>query len=155
MSNKAPRASAEELLAGYPVILPVPMAWGEMDAFQHLNNVVYFRYFESARLAYFEQVGFLEEMERSGVGPILATTNCRFRIPLTYPDRIHVGATARGLKEDRFTMCYQIVSEAHEKTAADGEGLVVAFDYHEKKKAPLPETIRAAIDELESSVSEE
>ena len=74
----------------------------------HVNNIVYFRYFESARLAYFERVGFLDEMKRSGVGPILATTQCRFRKPLTYPDRIRVGATVKNLREDHFTMLYCI-----------------------------------------------
>jgi acyl-CoA thioester hydrolase len=38
---------------GYPVVIEIPIAWGEMDAFQHVNNIFYFRYFESARIAYF------------------------------------------------------------------------------------------------------
>lgn len=39
-----------EPLAGFPVRVDIPVAWGEMDAFGHVNNVVYFRYFESARI---------------------------------------------------------------------------------------------------------
>ena len=45
----------EKLTERYPVVIEIPVAWGEMDAFQHLNNIVYFRYFESARIAYFER----------------------------------------------------------------------------------------------------
>ena len=141
----------ETLREYFPLIIEVPIAWGEMDSMGHVNNIVYFRYFESARLAYFERVGFIEEMKNSGVGPILATTTCRFRIPLTYPDRIHVGASVRDVKEDRFTMRYNIVSETHAKTAADGDGLIVAYDYHAKKKAPLPEVVRDAIDAFEKN----
>jgi len=62
----------ENLLRDYPVIIEIPLAWGEMDAFQHLNNVVYFRYFESARIAYFDAIEAMTVMETTGVGPILA-----------------------------------------------------------------------------------
>ncbi len=61
----------ESLEAEFPVVLAIPVAWGDMDAMGHVNNTVYLRYFESARIAYFERVGFLEEMASSGVGPIL------------------------------------------------------------------------------------
>ena len=43
-------------LAHYPVRLVVPVAWGEMDSMRHVNNIVYFRWFESARFAYFERI---------------------------------------------------------------------------------------------------
>lgn len=141
---------AVKLESDFPVIFETPVAWGEMDSMGHVNNIVYFRYFESARLAYFERVGFLDEMRRSGIGPILATTKCRFRKPLTYPDRIRVGATANDLQEDRFTMLYCIESEALGSFAADGEGLIVAYDYNRKRKTPLPEIVRQAIVELEA-----
>ncbi|MCB0148997.1 MAG: acyl-CoA thioesterase, partial [Caldilineaceae bacterium] len=51
-----------DLLAGYPVVIEIPVAWGEMDAFQHVNNIVYFRYFESGRIAYFERAGMMNLM---------------------------------------------------------------------------------------------
>ncbi|MFO7632899.1 MAG: acyl-CoA thioesterase [Caldilinea sp.] len=57
-----------DLLAGFPVIVEISVAWGEMDAFQHVNNIVYFRYFESGRIAYFERTGAMEEMAKSGIG---------------------------------------------------------------------------------------
>ena len=138
------------LESNFPVVFETPVAWGEMDSMGHVNNVVYFRYFESARLAYFERVGFIDEMKRSGVGPILATTQCRFKKPLTYPDRIRVGATATDVKEDRFTMLYCIESVALGTIAADGEGLIVAYDYNEKCKTALPDSVRRAILELEA-----
>ena len=135
----------------FPVVFETPVAWGEMDSMGHVNNIVYFRYFESARLYYFERVGFLDEMKRNGVGPILASTQCRFRKPLTYPDRIRVGATVKDLQEDRFTMLYRIESDSLGTVAADGEGLIVAYDYNEKRKAPLPDSVRRAIVELHAS----
>lgn len=143
-----------ELEKEFPVVLEIPVAWGDMDAMGHVNNTVYFRYFESVRIAYFEQVGFLEEMERSGVGPILASTRCRFRIPLTFPDRVLVGASATNVEPDRFVMLYRIASERHDAVAAEGEGLIVSFDYRRQAKAPLPPSVRRRIDELEGKRAE-
>jgi acyl-CoA thioester hydrolase len=137
----------------YPVIIEIALHWGEMDAFQHLNNTVYFRYFESARIAYFEKIGYLEFMQKTGLGPILASTQCRFKIPLTYPDRVSVGAKVSEIEEDRFVMDYAVVSHNFQKIAAEGQGVIVSFDYRENKKTPLPEEIKQRILKLESAIS--
>lgn len=139
----------QELLAGYPVIIEFPVHWGEMDAFQHVNNIIYLRYFESGRIAYFERAGFMEYMEKRGVGPILASTACKFKFPLAYPDRVLVGTRVGEIGDDRFTMYYRAVSTRHDKIAADGEGVIVAYNYLEQRKAPLPEELRMNINRLE------
>ncbi|HVF57739.1 MAG TPA: thioesterase family protein [Pyrinomonadaceae bacterium] len=141
-----------ELLKAFPVVIEIPVAWGEMDSFRHVNNIVYFRYFESARMAYFDRIGFWDYLEATGVGPILASTQCRFRIPLTYPDTVSVGASVTRMEEDRFVMKYEVMSQRHQKSAAEGEGLVVSYDYRAEKKAPLPEEIKERIKSLESAV---
>lgn len=138
-----------QLLKDYPVVIEIPVAWGEMDAFQHLNNVTYFRYLESARIAYFEELGLMQVMERSGVGPILASVQCRFKIPLTYPDTVSVGIRVSEIGEDRFTMEYAVASQHLEKIAAVGEGVIVSFNYREKEKTPLPAEMRERILALE------
>ena len=139
----------EKLLETYPVVIETPVAWGEMDSLQHVNNIVYFRYFESARMAYFERVGFWDYMRETGVGPILASTRCRFRLPLTYPDTVSVGARVPEIEGDRFVMKYVVVSHSHGRAAAEGEGLIVSYDYRGLAKAPLPEIIKERIKELE------
>jgi acyl-CoA thioester hydrolase len=138
-----------DLLKGYPVIVEIPVAWGEMDSFQHVNNVVYFRYFESARIAYSEKIGLQEYKENTGIGPILGSTSCRYRFPLTYPDTVSVGAKIVGMEEDRFTMNYVVVSHRHQKIAAEGDGVIVLYDYREGKKTAMPDEIRARILALE------
>ena len=143
----------ENLLKHCPVVIEVPVAWGEMDAFRHLNNTAYFRYFESARIAYFEKLNLLESMALTGVGPILASTSCRFRLPLTYPDKVSVGTRVSKIEADRFTMEYYVVSHKHQSIAADGVGLIVTFNYKENKKAAIPTELRKRIEELEASIS--
>ena len=133
------------MLEGYPVIIEVPVAWGEMDAFAHVNNTVYFRYFESARIACFDRLGFLSLREQTGIGPILASTSCRFKFPLTYPDTVSVGTKIASLEESRFVMEYRVVSQRHQRVAAEGEGVIVSYDYGEKRKAPIPDVLRERI----------
>ncbi len=144
-----------DLLKNYPVIIETPIAWGQMDAFQHLNNTVYFRFFESGRIAYFERLNFLDYMEETGVGPILASTNCRFRIPLTYPDTVSIGTRVASVEDDRFTMEYSVVSKKHERVAAEGSGVIVCFNYNENKKVPVPNLVKDRIEQLQSSVEPE
>lgn len=136
-------------LPDYPVTFSLPVQWGDMDAFQHVNNTVYFRWFESARIAYFREAGVLAAMEATGAGPILRNTDCRFRIPLEYPDDLTVGARVTALGEDRFTMGYAVYSHGHGKLAAEGEGEIVWFDYRAKAKAPVHPDVVAKIRELE------
>ena len=140
-----------DLLAGYPVILQIPVAWGEMDAFQHVNNIVYLRYAESARIAYLERTGLGGALQNGGIGPILGSIHCRFKFPLTYPDTAHVGTRVSEVGADRFTMLFRIVSERHGRIAAEGDSVIVAYDYRIGRKAPLPDAIRAAIEILESA----
>lgn len=67
-----------ELLAGFPVRVEVPVAWGDMDALGHVNNTVYFRYFETARIKCFAELGLGQIEQSDDVGPILHSANCRF-----------------------------------------------------------------------------
>ena len=140
------------LLKQCPVVIETPIAWGQMDAFQHLNNTAYFRFFESGRIAYFERLKLLEYMQETGVGPILASTSCRFKIPLTYPDTVSIGTRVSEVQADRFTMDYYVVSHKHQKVAAEGTGLIVCLNYRENRKAPIPSELRERIAELEASI---
>ena len=137
-------------LAGYPVIVDLPVAWGDMDYFRHVNNIVFFRYFESARIEYLERIGFRELADGAQVGPILAATGCRFKRPLTWPDTVRVGARVSAMGEDRFDMEYRLVSTAQNAVAAEGTGTLVSYDYAAGRKVHLPQRIRAAIEALEA-----
>ena len=142
-----------ESLDGFPVVIDIPVAWGEMDALRHVNNIVYFRYFESARIAYFEKLRFWEFMNQTGVGPILASIQCKFKIPLTYPDTVSVGTRIPSIEPDRFVMEYRAVSHKSQAIAAEGEGVVVSYNYRESKKTPLSEEMKQRILTLEGSVT--
>src|SRR5262249_16909628 len=120
-------ATMADLLAGYPVIVEQAVVWGEMDSYRHVNNVVYFRYFENARLEYFRRLDWPKFEAETGIGPILHSTKARFRRPLTYPDTIRIGARILSIETDRFTLGHRIVSAQLNDVVTEGEGLVVTF----------------------------
>ena len=139
----------EKLLQGYSGVMEFPVAWGDMDSFSHVNNARYFTYFESVRIHYFEKIDVMSHMERTGEGPILASTRCRFKIPLTYPDTLSLGVRVSRLEADRFMMEYIVVSHGKQAVAAAGDGLIVYLNYKTSAKTAVPDSIRARIIELE------
>ncbi len=143
-------ATGVKELEGFPVTVEIPVQWGEMDAYDHVNNVVFFRYFESARIEYLERCGFKDSYREQRVGAILHSTSCRFRRALVYPDRVTVGARVTEMEEDRFDMEYRVYSREQEELAAEGTGVVVSFDYDAGEKAPIPASVRQGVRELET-----
>jgi len=130
----------------FPVVIEVPVRWGDMDAFNHINNIMFFRYFESSRIRYFEEIGFTGNQAK--IGPILLETKCRFWKPLTYPDKLLVGARTVKIGSSSIIMEHLIHSPKI-GVAATGEGVVVSYDYQNNKKVLLPKKIKDSIEHLE------
>ncbi|MFN2549572.1 MAG: acyl-CoA thioesterase [Myxococcales bacterium] len=121
-----------------------------MDSFNHVNNVVYLRWFESARIAYFERAGILSRMPE--IGPIQARQVIDYRLPLRYPDRLLVSATVTKLGNTSFTMGLRARSHGHDRAiAAEGEAVIVMVDYRSNRKVPLGDALRKNIEDLEST----
>ena len=134
----------------FPVVLNQDLVWGDMDAFQHLNNTVYFRYFEDVRMSYFNRIGVMEVMLNKNMGPIIASTSCNFKAPLQYPDQLSIAARIRDIQAKKFRMNYLVYSHKLNKIAADGEALIVYFDYTERHSCNIPEKIIQQIHKLET-----
>lgn len=147
----APASDIPDALLAFPVRFPLTVAWGEMDAFQHVNNVVYFRYFESARIAYGQQVALMEAQASTGIGPILAATSARYKRPVHFPDQLLIGARVTRLETDRFWQAYRIYSVSQQAITTEGEAEIVMFDYANQRKAAIPEHLRQRIEQLEQT----
>jgi acyl-CoA thioester hydrolase len=91
-AQPACKNTAPELLKDYPIALTLPILWGDQDAFGHVNNVVYFRWCESARVAYLNDTGLQALMSQSNLGPILASIKCDYLRQLNFPDTVRIGA---------------------------------------------------------------
>ena len=132
-----PAETLEQFKQDFPVILPIRVAWGEMDAFQHVNNVSYIRYFESARIAYMEAMNMEANIKTSPVGPILGDIYCRYRRPVTYPDILHIGTKISDINEFGFVMEYQAFSEQQKTVTTLGHCKIVMIDYRSNQKVAV------------------
>jgi acyl-CoA thioester hydrolase len=144
--------TAEALLADFPVVVAYPVQWGEQDAFGHVNNIVYFRWFESARIEYLTRLGFTGGGTRPRLGPILAAISCDYRRQLTYPDTVHVGAKVVRIGRTSIAIEHRIASERQSEVVADGKSTVVIYDYAAGRPHPAPDDLRQAISKLEGKV---
>jgi acyl-CoA thioester hydrolase len=132
----------------FPCRVKIAVQWGDVDMMKHVNNVVFFRWFETARTRYFEEIGF-DKRAPSGVYPILASIRADYRGQLRYPDTISVECSVSKIGKSSCTQVYQVVSEAQGKVVAEGEGTWVCFDYPAQKSRPLPLELVEAIETYE------
>ncbi len=135
-------------LADFPVQVEIPVHWGDMDAARHVNNIIYLRWSETARIAYFEKIA-VDTTFMKGVGPILGWQDCKYIFPITYPDRALVGIKVEEVREDRFMMLTHVYSQRHDRIAVISKQAIVPYDYQKLTKAPIPEAWLNNIKKLE------
>ena len=135
-------------ISEYPVIFEQNVAWGDMDAFGHVNNVQYYRYIESARIAYLMVLNIFE----NDILTVVASSQCKYLRPVFYPDVLHIGARIEELRNSAFRMHYTLWSQAQNQVVATGEAVLVCVDKQTSQKVNIPELIRNRIIQLEASV---
>ena len=140
----------EKFNNNYPVQVEIIVQWGDMDAFNHVNNAMYFKYFETARIAYFEKLGVMGDDLEDNVAPILAETNCRYKLPLNYPDSIMVGAKIIENHSHGFMMEYAVYSHQHKKISSIGTGRIVMLNYATHEKVKVDNALLEKIEKIES-----
>ncbi|WP_250846750.1 acyl-CoA thioesterase [Aquisphaera insulae] len=138
-----------ELTAGFPVVAVQPVQWGEQDPLGHVNHVTYFRWYETARLAYFYKVGLMELYRDERIGPILARVSNDYRKQLSYPDTVHIGVKIVRLGRSSMELEHSIFSRQLGALAAEGTSTMVVFDYKANRAHAIPAKIRHAIEALE------
>lgn len=129
------------------ISIRIPVAWGEQDAFGHLNNVVFFRYFENVRMHFLDRIGALRSHADKGIGVILATTTCQFERPVHWPQQLCVSTWCTHIGHTSFTLAYDIRNEADE-VVATGTSVQVAYDYAHGHKVTIPPEQRTAMEAL-------
>jgi acyl-CoA thioester hydrolase len=140
------------MLDDFPIRITLPVLWGDQDAFGHVNNTYCIRWFESARVAYLEQIGVGARVTPQHVGPILAAVTCNYRKQINYPDRVTIGAKITRLGNSSFTMAHAIWSEQQQAVTTDGDCVVVTFDYQAQKSVRVPDELREAIAKIEGKM---
>ncbi|MGV6806485.1 MAG: acyl-CoA thioesterase [bacterium] len=140
-----------ELLAPYAITTTETVRWGDMDALDHVNNTIYFRYMESARVNFFVGLGFpYKPGDLKNKAPeilMLAETRCRFKVSLTYPDVCHVGVGVKSISETEVVLQMEMYSEQLDCIAAEGDCRLVYINYQQHKRAPIPAPIRDLLED--------
>jgi acyl-CoA thioester hydrolase len=125
----------------------MPIRWGDMDAMGHVNNTVYFRYFEQARISWFDEIGCLPDP--NGHGPVIVNARCSFLKQLTYPGEIEVTTLVGPPGRSSFEMIHEIrligADGEPGPVYAEGGAKVVWVDFPAEKSTPLPDEIRALL----------
>lgn len=137
-------------LIDFPSIITLPVQWGDQDAFGHVNNVVYFRWYESARIAYFDESGMAALLDQQQLGPILARIACDYHRQLNFPDTIQVGSKVTRLGSKSMTIEHAIYSQAQQAIVAKSDSIVVIFHYGDNVSHPIPADVRAQVDRFEN-----
>lgn len=120
------------------------LRWGDMDAMGHVNNTVYFRYLEQARIELFEALGC--PATPGGIGPVIINAHCSFLRQLRYPGDIEVSSWVGELGRSSFQTLHQIRRlDDPDALYAEGGAKVVWVDQRVEKSMPLPDDIRALL----------
>ena len=141
----------EEALKDFPIQIEFPVQWGEMDAARHVNNLIYLRWGESARIAYFEKMN-LPTSFSGKQGPILGWQDCKYIFPITFPDTVIATAKVVEIKNDRFFMECHLFSKKHQRLAAISKQAIIPYDYQNLCKIEMPAEWISAINKLEGKV---
>ena len=128
----------------------IPIRWGDMDAMGHVNNIVYFRYMEQARISWFEHLVPGAEAWKS-TGIVIANASCNYKRAIAYPGvvevRLYVGAPGGA----SVPTSYELRVDADPVPYADGAATVVFIDMRTQKSKRIPEAIRARLVQAEAA----
>ncbi len=138
------------MIEGFAVVEHLPVLWGDMDAFGHVNNTRFIRWFETARIAHFARVGITTE-QAVGVAPILAHVSCDFIAPVEFPGEVLAGARVTHIGRTSFHHEYVVtLAESPDRPVARGMGVIVMYDYDTGQKAPVPDDLKQRIRDLDN-----
>jgi len=131
----------------FPVLRAITTRWMDNDHYGHVNNVVYYSYFDTAVNGYLIEASGCDVRELPAIG-IVAETSCRFLRELSFPDTVHAGLAIERLGNS--SVVYRIGLFRNEETApaAIGRFVHVYVDASTRRPVPVPPAIRAALTAL-------
>ena len=137
------------------IITEIPVLWGDMDDFGHVNNIIYLKWCETSRVELFREIWNLKSlkmqdiMEKEGMGPILANFNMNYKIPIQYPDMITVKTRITSIGNTSFGVGHELFSKTNkDKIVASGESVIVMINYKSGKKSPIDINNRSLLEQF-------
>jgi len=131
------------------VRLNLRLDWSELDLLNHINNVAYFKYIQAARINYWEACGFDPYFNKSDIGPILLSTNCKFIRPLFYPGSITIESRIEFIKNTSYGIHHRILND-HNEIVAEAHDVIVNYNFKTNEKVAVSDDFRAKVECIES-----
>ena len=132
----------------YPVWRDFATRWADNDVYGHVNNVVYYAFFDTAVNGCLIAAGVLDIAASPVIG-LVVETGCRYFAPIAFPDRVTAGVRVANL--GRSSVRYEIGLFGEDGShAAEGWFVHVFVDRDTRKSVPIPDTVRAALQRLEA-----
>jgi len=123
----------------------IPIRWGDMDAYGHVNNTVYFRYMEQIRVEYLERSGF--KVRPEGTAPVIINASCTFLVPLNYPGVVEIKMYCGHPGRSSIPTHYEICLQGDDTLYATGDSKIVWMQIATGKSVPIPDELRAQLSE--------
>src|ERR687890_636331 len=146
-NEKIVERETPEVRQRYPHFLRVPTRWMDNDVYGHVNNVVYYSYFDTVVNEYLISSGSLD-IERSRVIGLVVETRCRFFKPITFPDTVHAGLRVARLGNSSVRYEIGLFRNDEETAAAQGHFVHVYVDRESRQATALPSQMRAALEKI-------
>jgi acyl-CoA thioester hydrolase len=140
-------AAATASRSYYRRFLAIPTRWMDNDTYGHVNNVVYYAYFDTVVNEHLIREGGLDIRNEDSIG-VVAETACRFMRALSFPEVIDAGLRVARLGTSSVTYEIGLFGEGQEEAAATGRFVHVWVDRVTRRPTPLPPKIRAALAHL-------
>ena len=138
-----------------PTVVWIPVQWGDIDQMGHVNNTLPIRWFETARIRFLEDAGVGDMITGNGLGPILAAIHCNYRQQIRYPDTVCVSAKAAQIGRTSIKVEHKVFSDDSQSVAAEGESIVVVFDYEKQRPVRVSDELRELIERIQSQYEQE
>jgi acyl-CoA thioester hydrolase len=132
----------------FPFSHRLSVRFRDCDPRGHVNNAVYFTYFEECRLALWRHLTGADGMP--GFGTILARAECDFRAPAFVNDQLDVRVKVGELGRSSITLVYDIVNVKTGQCLANSKAVLVSFVYKAQRPMPIPEEVRGLLAKMGS-----
>jgi len=116
----------------------IEVQWGDIDAAMHVNNVVYLKWVESARVDYLIKMNNGMLVNEEQIGAVIAWLDCKYIRPVTFPDQVRLETSKKEILTEKIVLETKIYSLKQDRLVAISRQEIVSYDFHRKCKVPLP-----------------
>lgn len=116
--------------------LKLRIDWSELDLFGHVNNVMYAKYMQAARVHFMEELGIMKSYQEQKIGFMVAATSVIYLKPLFYPGEVLIRTHVKEVKNTSFILMHEIY-DSKSQLASTGEDVIVYFDFNRNEKLQL------------------